>query len=145
MNNEIHVEKFWDLTAAQFHEILRLRIDVFVVEQSCPYPELDGADRADTTLHYWIEDGEGIVAYLRTLKDPGGRRIGRVVTARRRRSEGLAASLMEEVLKHESGFMLLSAQSYLTEWYEGFGFSVVGDEYLEDGIPHVDMHRSSNV
>ncbi|MFV1990340.1 MAG: GNAT family N-acetyltransferase [Acidimicrobiales bacterium] len=143
MSEEIFVRKFWDLTAAQFHEILRLRIDVFVVEQSCPYPELDGADRDDATLHYWTEDAEGITAYLRTLKHPRGRRIGRVVTASRRRSEGLAAALMERVLKDERGFMVLSAQSYLQEFYERFGFAAEGEEYLEDEIPHIDMVRSA--
>lgn len=142
MSFEVHVAAFSDLTAKQFHDIARLRVDVFVVEQDCAYPELDGEDSLETTRHYWIEDAEGIATYLRTVESDTELRIGRVATDPRCRGEGLAARMMEEVLGCSQGVIVLSAQTHLTAWYERFGFVVEGESYLEDGIPHTDMRRS---
>ena len=61
-----------ELTVTELHDLMRLRVEVFVVEQDCPYPELDGRDLDPTTGHWWFEDGGRIVAYLRTLEDPHG-------------------------------------------------------------------------
>ena len=130
---------FAELDVRTFHDIVRLRCDVFVVEQACIYPELDGRDVEPGTLHHWIE-GDGIDAYARSLAEPGGsRRIGRVVTAPAARGRGLAGRLIGQILDELDGTLVLDAQSHLAGWYERFGFAIDGDEFVEDGIPHVPM------
>ncbi|KAA2258855.1 GNAT family N-acetyltransferase [Solihabitans fulvus] len=128
--------------------MIRLRVDVFVVEQSCPYPELDGRDLEPTTRHFWLhgEDSAEPLAYLRLLEERGGRfRIGRICTARAARGQGFSRRLMEaalaEIGRAES---VLDAQTYVTAFYASFGFVAEGSEYLEDGIPHVRMRRAAN-
>ncbi|HJQ42604.1 MAG TPA: GNAT family N-acetyltransferase [Jatrophihabitantaceae bacterium] len=132
-----------EIDAAVLYRILRLRVDVFVVEQNCVYAELDGRDLEPTTRMVWAErDGE-VLATLRILAEPSGaRRIGRIATAGHARGGGLAARLISHALEligdREA---ILHAQSHLTEWYEHFGFEVSGDDYIEDGIPHTPMRR----
>jgi ElaA protein len=140
--------RFDQLTVREFHDIARLRSEVFVVEQECVYLDLDGRDTA--AEHHWIEVDGTIACYARTLGEapnepeagPSVVRIGRVVTPRSRRGSGLAASLIEHlVARHGAGAIVLDAQSHLADWYARFGFDVTGAEYLEDGIPHVPMRR----
>jgi len=136
--------RFDELTTQEFHDLIRLRIDVFVVEQACPYPELDGRDVEPGTEHHWIADGGLTVACAaRTLTEPSGVvRIGRVVTAPAVRGRGLAAVLMRALVdRHGDAPMVLDAQSHLADWYVTFGFAPAGDEFVEDGIPHVPMRR----
>jgi ElaA protein len=119
---------------------------VFVVEQACPYPELDGRDTEPETEHRWLPgaDGAPVGAYLRVLTDAasGGRRIGRVVTAPASRGHGLAGRLVDAVLAdHGGGPLVLDAQAHLEHWYARWGFTADGPEFLEDGIPHVPMRR----
>lgn len=132
---------FGELTARELHDLLRLRCDVFVVEQACAYPELDGRDPEPGTGHHWIEIGDEIAAYARTLTEPDGAvRIGRVVTAPEHRGGGLAGVLVADLVERlGAGELVLDAQSHLAGWYEQQGFDVVGDEFVEDGIPHVPM------
>lgn len=135
-----------ELSASQTYAILRLRVDVFVVEQECPYPELDGRDLLTSTRHLWIEaedPADGVLACLRVLEESGGvHRIGRVCTSGKARGGGLAARLMHAALDgigdDES---VLDAQTYARGFYARFGFRSEGAEYLEDGIPHVTMRR----
>jgi ElaA protein len=132
-----------DLDPGTLYEILRLRVDVFVVEQQCPYPEIDGRDDEPATRHvWWAEPGGPPVAYVRVLDEDGARRIGRVVTARERRGERLAETLVRHVLASSEGPWVLDAQAHLAGWYRGLGFSVTGPEFLDDGIPHVPMRRA---
>ena len=114
---------------------------MFVVEQACAYPELDGRDLEPATVHLWIDGDGGPAAYLRILAEPDGTvRLGRVVTAPGRRGEGLAAALVADALARTApATAVLDAQSHLAEWYERFGFEVAGAEYLDDGIPHTPM------
>ena len=132
-----------ELSLAEAYPILRLRVDVFVVEQECAYPELDGRDLEPTAVWQWATDGSGsVIATLRVLTDPdGSARIGRVATAATARSSGVATELMRYALDSISPerAVVLDAQSYLQAWYERFGFAVTGAEYLEDGIRHVPM------
>lgn len=123
--------------------LLRLRVDVFVVEQGCPYPEIDGRDDEPGTRHIWFEGdgGTGPVAYLRLLDDGVERRIGRVVTDPAHRGAGWAARLVDHALRTAPGPWVLDAQAHLEEWYGRFGFERAGDTYVEDGIPHVTMRR----
>ena len=140
---ESHLAGFADLDIRTFHDLLRLRIDVFVVEQSCPYPELDGRDVEPGTRHLWLSSDGAVVAYLRILADPGGgARIGRVVVAPAARGAGLAGALMAEALAVVGDRpCVLDAQTHLVGFYAGFGFAVDGPGYVEDGIPHTPMRR----
>ena len=137
----IQVARFAELSPSALYGILKLRSDVFVVEQECVYPDIDGRDVEPDALHLWSEADGGVVAYLRVLNGPpeGASRIGRVVTAPSARSQGLASALVHKALAATMGPVVLDAQSYLVEWYRGLGFQVIGDEYLDDGIPHTPM------
>jgi ElaA protein len=137
----IRTSAFADLDVATLYTLLRLRVDVFVVEQACPYPELDGRDSEPTALHCWIEDGGTPVAALRIVREPDGTaRIGRVVTAASARHRGLAAALVRHALAvTDPAPVVLGAQRHLEEWYRSLGFEVSGPDYVEDGIPHVPM------
>lgn len=141
--SDTHLARFADLDAATLYALLRLRVDVFVVEQECPYPELDGRDTDPGTWHLWQDGDVGPVGYLRVVLDPDGTpRIGRVCTAAAARGRGLAAQLMAQALATVGdGPCVLDAQSYLVDFYRGFGFRATGPEYLDDGIPHVPMRR----
>ena len=133
-----------DLDPLTLYALLRLRTDVFVVEQECPYPELDGRDAEPGTLHLWVEvDGEP-VATLRVLEEDGepAYRIGRVATHRAHRGKGYAAALVEEALARAGEAPVeLDAQAYLEQWYARFGFRRTGPDFLEDGIAHLPMRR----
>ena len=135
--------RFADLDTTTLYRLLKLRVDVFVVEQECAYPELDGRDTEPGTVHVWAErDGE-IAGYLRILDDGAQARIGRVLTAKSARSGGLGGQLMEQALTVIGDRpSVLDAQSHLTAFYERFGYVRSGPSYLEDGIPHTPMSRS---
>jgi ElaA protein len=141
--NTLHTAAGPDLTAAQLYAILRLRCDVFVVEQECAYPEVDGCDLLPGTRHLWISGSDdGVDAYLRVLAEPGGAgRIGRVVTAKSARGRGLAGELMAAALGGAPGEFVLDAQTYAQGLYARFGFVADGEEFLDDGIPHITMRR----
>ncbi|MBF9128368.1 GNAT family N-acetyltransferase [Plantactinospora sp. S1510] len=140
---EFRVASFADLNARTLHDLLKLRVDVFVVEQECAYPELDGRDVEPGARHLWLSRNGLPIAYLRLLSDPDGvERIGRVAVARSDRGGGHAGRLMAEALTvvgHRT--CVLEAQSYLVDFYARYGFTPSGPEYVEDGIPHVPMRR----
>ena len=131
---------FAKLDTATLYAILRLRQDVFVVEQRCVYPDIDGRDLEPGTNHCWMAEGDAVVAYLRVLGEPDGTwRIGRVVTAPRARGRGLATTLVRDVLTRLNGPVVLDAQTQVIAMYQRLGFVVSGPEFSEDGIPHVPM------
>lgn len=136
-----------EITAAELYPLLRLRVDVFVVEQECPYPELDGRDLLPTTVHVWWQPAGEVLGYLRLLRDPDGtHRIGRVCTPLSARGGGLGALLMKaamEVVGDKEA--VLEAQTYALDFYARFGFVAEGDRYLEDGIEHQTMRRAALV
>jgi ElaA protein len=143
----LHVAATGDLDVATLYRILALRVDVFVVEQTCPYPELDGRDLEPTTRQLWVSGHDGaVLATLRLLEDASGEaRIGRVATAATARGRGLAAALMEQALTLAGDrVVVLEAQSYLLDWYARFGFRSCGPEYLEDDILHTPMRRDAS-
>ena len=141
---EIHDRHFDELDAATFHDLVRLRGDVFVAEQECPYPELDGRDIEASTRHVWIDGGNGPISYLRVVAEPGGScRIGRVVTHADARGNGLAGVLLDHVHATTPGLLVLDAQTYLVSWYATLGYVPTGPEFVEDGISHVPMARPS--
>jgi ElaA protein len=139
---EVRVARFEELEPRTAYHLWQLRESVFVVEQTCPYPELDGRDLEPGTRHLWIEQSGAPVGYLRVLDDGDRARIGRVLVAPSHRRRGLADTLMRAALE-EAGDrgVCLDAQSYLADWYARFGFEQVGPEFLEDGIAHVPMRR----
>ncbi|WP_277959565.1 GNAT family N-acetyltransferase [Frigoribacterium faeni] len=136
-----HSSSVAEIDPVVLYEILRLRVDVFVVEQECPYPELDGRDLEPTARLLWFaNDDARVLATLRVLHDGDDRRIGRVATASSARGRGLAADLMRSAVDECDGRLVrLDAQAHLSGWYARFGFVVDGDEFLEDGIPHLPM------
>ncbi len=138
----VHVATTADLDAVVLYGLLRLRVEVFVVEQACAYPELDGRDLEPFTLHLWTADAVGPTAYLRLLDDGKNAQIGRVCTRVESRGTGLAARLVEEALGLCSGReVVLDAQSPLAGWYARFDFEPAGPEFVEDGIAHTPMRR----
>lgn len=135
-----------DVTAAELYALLRLRVDVFVVEQACAYPELDGRDLLDGTLHVWAHDDGELLGTIRVLDVHGtAPAIGRVATAPAARGRGVAAALLEHglTLCRPDATVHLHAQAHLEDWYGRFGFVRAGDDYDEDGIPHVPMTRAA--
>lgn len=131
---------FAELNGRQVHDIFKLRQDIFIVEQNCPYHDIDGTDA--NWLHLCGFDDEGLVAYAR-LHCPGDEtsEIGRVVVHQRGRGKSYGRELMEraviEILARAPKQPIeLNAQTYLLEFYGSLGFVPIGEEYLEDDIPH---------
>ena len=136
----IEAVPFVALDARTAYEVWRLRQEVFVVEQECPYPDLDGRDVEDGTRHILLRDGDELMGYARVLDDGDVWRIGRVVLTRQARGRGLADPLLETALQVcPDRPVLMDAQTPLRGWYESFGFEVTGEEFLDDGIPHLPM------
>jgi ElaA protein len=144
-----HNAPYEKLSVDEFHDIAALRIEIFVVEQDCPYQELDGLDKIAT--HLWATDEETVVACLRILP-PGASytecAIGRVVVSQAQRGTGLGHELMKrgmDMVKELYGpsDIKISAQEHLKSYYEKHEFKQCGDGYLEDGIPHIPMKYTS--
>ena len=137
-----------DLDPATLYALLKLRTDVFVVEQACAYPELDGRDLEPRARHYWLDGPAGspdaMLGCLRLLKEPdGGYRISRLCVPAHLRRNGLGRRLMDAALAEVgSGGCVLDAQSHLTGYYTGFGFEAVDEPYDWAGIEHVPMRRT---
>ncbi|MGB3827632.1 MAG: GNAT family N-acetyltransferase [Ornithinimicrobium sp.] len=134
--------RFADLDVDTLYALLRLRSDVFVVEQRCPYPELDGRDTEPQTEHLWAEVDREVVAVVRILRGPQAWHIGRVATAPGHRGRGYAAELVRFAIERIGAQPIdIGAQAHLQGWYERFGFVRSGPDYVEDGIPHLSMRR----
>ena len=138
-------QKFEQINGMDLYEIVKLRINVFIVEQKCPYPELDDLDFK--AIHICCKDETGLVAYARLLpegvkyEEPS---IGRVIVRQDRRGMGLAHILMEQCINQVDELwgvskIRLQAQVHLEEFYGTHGFKAISSPYEEDGIPHVDM------
>lgn len=140
---------FEELTTGQLYQLLKLRVDVFVVEQKCPYPELDDKDHVGDVYHLLgYQDGE-LVACARLLP-PGisynGASIGRVATKKDFRGGGLGHKLLDYAVKQCVSMwpehdIEVGAQEYLEDFYRQYGFVRTSEMYLEDDIPHIDMKR----
>ena len=139
------LKSFAELDTDELYAILRLRNQVFVVEQNCVYQDADNKDNQARHL-LGVRDDQ-LIAYSR-LFDPGGyfpeAAIGRVVTAPEVRKQGIGKALVAESIRllrhlHPDAAIALSGQQHLQAFYEAFGFLKTGDPYLEDGIPHVRM------
>lgn len=136
---QVHWARIDDIDSRTFHDIVRLRLSVFVEEQDCTYAELDGRDTWPSTWHAWIEGTPGVVSYLRLYEADGATWIGRVVTAPSHRGRGLAGRLLTAALARAGRPVRLSAQAHLAPWYATYGFARCGDDFDEDGIRHTPM------
>lgn len=140
---ELVIKKFHELTLDELYAILKLRSDVFVVEQNCVYPDLDDRDQA--AIHVWLQDEDGIEAYLRVMGKGVTQEhaaIGRVIAKKRRCGLGsrvLRAGIDAAQRQFGADKIYLEAQVYAKSLYEKQGFRQVSEEFLEDGIPHVKM------
>jgi ElaA protein len=140
--HDVRVALFAELSPETAYRLWALRSEVFVVEQDCPYLDLDGRDLEPATRHLWVERGGEPVATLRLLDDGDGLRIGRVATRAHARGDGLAAALVLKAVELAGKrAVVLDAQSHLVDWYERFGFAPSGRGFVEDGIPHTPMRR----
>ena len=145
------IAKTWgELTTDELYSFVKLRTDVFFVEQKVDEEELDNRDQEPGTRHYWISDAEGCAAYIRVLVNDepehldARRIIGRVVVREDRRGGGLAQVLLARALEDFAGeAMLLHAQEYVAPLYAKFGFEAFGEPYDEATIMHISMYRSA--
>ena len=142
---KVEAKKFSELSVKELYELLKLRTEIFVVEQECIYQDMDGKD--SLAVHILGMEEEKIIAYTRIF-GPGDYYdqpcIGRVVVDKERRGEEKGKEIMEASIKYVkenyiNKKIILSAQKYLEKFYKDLGFFVEGDEYLEDGIPHQRM------
>lgn len=143
---ELVVKHFQELTLEELVDIYKLRVAVFVVEQNCPYQEIDDADKV--AYHLYFKDENGIQAYARAL--PKGATfdtcsIGRIISIKRRCGLGskiVAAAIQTAKEKFHADCLTIEAQVYARSLYEKAGFTQVSEEFLEDGIPHILMKLS---
>lgn len=140
---ELVIKHFRELTIDELYDILQARTDIFVVEQKCPYRELDGKDK--DAFHLFLRDEHGIAAYLRTL-DRGVSfdevSIGRIITVRR--GQGYGAEIVSEGIKfakqhYQADKIRIMAQCQAKGFYEKFGFVQCSEPFPDDGIMHIDM------
>ena len=139
------LKTFEQLTNTELYNILKARTEVFVVEQNCPYLEVDGKDVQ--SYHLFKEENGEIIAYLRILP-PGVSyeelSIGRVLVKKEHRGKKLAQQIMDQALQFihnelKEKTIKIQAQAYLHNFYASFGFKVISETYLDDNIPHIDM------
>lgn len=148
MNIGWRTRTFTQLTHAELYALLKLRVDVFVVEQRCPYPEIDGQD--EEAMHVLGHADGVLVAYARILPPhaDGAPHIGRVVVHGDHRGKGLGVQVMNEALRslrntYGNVAVVVSAQAHLQRFYEDLGFERISPEYDWDGIPHIDMRLNA--
>ena len=145
---EVIIKNFFDLTNIELYELLSLRSEVFVVEQDCIYQDIDFKDKL--ALHVLLKKNKKLIGYSRLFK-PGDyfkdSSIGRIVIIKEYREKGYGEELMkisiESINKYFNEEKIhISAQAYLKNFYKKFNFKVKGEEYLEDGIPHIKMVKN---
>lgn len=140
---ELIVRRFDELTTNELYRIMKKRVEVFVIEQKCIYQELDDKDLR--AVHVWLEEDGEVLAYLRVL-DKGvsfeEASIGRVLSVRRR--QGLGTKVLREGIRlakevFGANAIRIEAQTYARSMYEKVGFRQVSEEFLDEGIPHIEM------
>lgn len=148
MMSTVALKRSWalDLDTATLYELLKLRVEVFVVEQKAAYLELDGFDLLTETRHFWLDDEGEIISTLRLTEEHNDGvksfRIGRLCTAVPARGHGYTTRLLQAALAEAgSATVRLNAQTYLIDLYNKHGFKVDGEEFDDDGIMHVPMRR----
>ncbi|MGE6629442.1 GNAT family N-acetyltransferase [Bacillus sp. NPDC077027] len=137
-------QTFEQLSKEDLYALLKARVDVFVVEQKCPYPEMDEKDQK--AFHLIAKEDDDIVAYCRIFRSGivyEEASIGRVLVSSTARGKGYGERLMKKALQKlnelQEHQVKIQAQAYLETFYQSFGFDTISDVYDEDGIPHIDM------
>ena len=145
---EVIIKNFFDLTNIELYELLSLRSEVFIVEQNCVYQDIDFKDKL--ALHVLLKKNKKLIGYSRLFK-PGDyfkdSSIGRIVVIKEYREKGYGEELMKISIESINKYFKekkihISAQAYLKKFYKKFNFKVKGEEYLEDGIPHIKMVKN---
>jgi len=137
------IKSFYELNIDELYEILKLRAEVFVIEQNCIYPDIDDKDKH--SLHVFLKEQDEIVAYLRVIEKGisfDEVSIGRVIAKYRRQGLGtlvLKAGIQAAKEIYQAEKSIIEAQTYAKTLYEKQGFIQTSDEFLEDGIPHIQM------
>lgn len=139
------IKKFDELNAEEIYEILKIRNQVFIVEQQCPYLDCDGRDMK--SYHLFLENNNEIAAYLRIIEKGVSYNeisIGRVLVNSKYRGKGLARDMMKEAIGYISNQLnetsiRIEAQAYLIDFYKSLGFKQTSKVFLEDNIPHIEM------
>jgi ElaA protein len=142
---EITIKTFQELTTKELYDLIQLRVDVFCVEQNCVYQDLDGKD--EKAIHIIGKKNNKIIAYTRVFKAGDYFKessIGRVVVRKDERQHKYGYDIMKASIQAVKEYfnettIKLSAQTYLRKFYNNLGFKEIGQEYLEDGIPHIAM------
>mgnify|MGYP000164786528 CR=1 FL=1 len=142
---EWKIKKYEDLTIDELYNILKVRNEVFVVEQNCPYQDCDEKDKR--AYHLFLEDNGEIIAYSRIIEKGVSYdevSIGRFLVQKKYRGKGFAREMLSKAIKFieeslNENAIRISGQVYIKEFYKSFGFKEVSDVYLEDNIPHVEM------
>ncbi|MDO5511703.1 GNAT family N-acetyltransferase [Corynebacterium sp.] len=133
-----------ELRPLQVHQLYKLRVDVFVHEQQCPYAEIDDTDAAPTTIHICAWSGEELLGTARLFPVDSGWQFGRFALVRQARGTGVAGAIMDRALELGAGHdMLLDAQVPLVAYYERYGFRPVGERFDDAGTPHQPMRRAT--
>ena len=146
---KIEIKNFNELTNTEIYNILKIRAEVFVVEQNCVYNDIDDKDLE--AIHMFIKEDSNIVAYLRVLEKSDEKiSFGRVFVEKNSRKKGYAIKLISEALKlinkkWPEKNIIIEAQSYLKKFYENFGFKAIKSEHIEDGIPHYWMEKFQDI
>lgn len=139
------IKKFDELNAEEIYQILKIRNQVFIVEQQCPYLDCDGRDMK--SYHLFLENNYEIAAYLRIIEKGVSYNeisIGRVLVNSKYRGKGLARDMMKEAIGYINNQLnetsiRIEAQAYLTDFYKSLGFKQTSKVFLEDNIPHIEM------
>lgn len=137
------IKSFYELNIDELYEILKLRAEVFIIEQNCIYPDIDDKDKH--SLHVFLKEQDEIVAYLRVIEKGisfDEVSIGRVIAKYRRQGLGtlvLKAGIQAAKEIYQAEKIIIEAQTYAKTFYEKQGFIQTSDEFLEDGIPHIQM------
>lgn len=141
----LEIKNFDELTGREVYEILKIRSEVFVVEQNCIYNDVDEKDIE--SIHIMMKEGDKIISYIRVIR-PGisydNASIGRVLVVSEGRGKGLARKVVQEGIDYITNNwneekITIGAQDYLRDFYKSLGFKAISEVYLEDGIPHLDM------
>jgi len=135
---------FNELSLDSFYELLALRASVFIVEQRCPYQDLDYKDQ--NAVHVLMQEQDRLIAYARILSLEDNMSFGRLLTAPSHRAQGLGKQLMDQILSylkntHPQKTILIHAQQYLASFYQSYGFQINGEPFNLDGIMHLHMEK----
>lgn len=133
---------FTELSTEQLYELLKLRVDVFVVEQQCPYAEIDGADK--DAQHLLVTKDNNLIGYARIVFEDNQLHIGRIICHANYRNQGVGKEIMHRAMEfckkqYPKEDIYLSAQAHLENYYSGFGYQSISPVYDWDGINHIDM------